>query len=406
MQYALFEDTLSVRLNPLVRLMQVFELRCGILTLRHKFELMLESPAASLFTRPSLAPLTSRQNPITPVNELPVAPLLLLNGRWIPDAPILKQFEELTPGSMVLNKGTVVAACIDDTHGEQFMPGSEGWDFYPDETWQIIEMDEGLQLLDFSWDIGRYNSLQIKTDINLLMPDRGRRDFMGVYFLHDENIFIAPGAEVKPGVVIDASNGPVFLGPGSVVMPTCSLEGPLAVGANSVVNAGARIYGGTTIGPDCKVGGEISGSVFHSNSNKQHAGFLGHAVIGRWVNLGAGTSNSNMKNNYGKVRSFANGEPVNTGLQFAGITIADYTKTGINSMFNAGTVTGIMCNLFGAGFPPANIPDFSWGGADGFEVYRADKGIDAARREMKRRGLVLADEEERLILRVYNELVG
>lgn len=406
MHYALFEDTLSVRLNPLVRLMPVFELRCGVLTLRHKFELMMEGPATSLFTRPLLAPLTSRQNPITPVNELPVAPLLLLNGRWIPDATILKRFEELTPGSMVLCKGIVIAACIDDTHGEQFMSCSEGWDFYPDETWQITEMDEAVKLLDFSWDIGRYNSAQIQEDINLLKPDRGGRDFPGVYFLHAENIFISPGVKVMPGVVIDASNGPVLLGPGSIVMPNCSLEGPLALGAKSVINAGSSIFGGTTIGPECKVGGEISGAVFHSYSNKQHAGFLGHAVIGRWVNLGAGTSNSNMKNNYGKVRSFANGEPVNTGLQFVGITIADYTKTGINSMFNAGTVTGIMCNLFGSGFPPANIPDFSWGGADGFEVYRADKGIDAARREMKRCGLTMAEEEERLILRVYNELVG
>ncbi|PKP23477.1 MAG: hypothetical protein CVU06_08075, partial [Bacteroidetes bacterium HGW-Bacteroidetes-22] len=353
-----------------------------------------------------LAPLTAIQNPVIPVNELPIAPLLLLNGRWIPDAATLEQLKELTPGSMVLCQGTVIAACIDDTHGEQFMPGAAGWDFYPDETWQIIEMDEGLLLLEFSWDIGRLNPSQIQADLDLLKPEKGRRDFLGVYLLNADDIFVSPGVEMMPGVVVDASNGPVFLGPGSVVMPNCSLEGPLTLGANSVITAGARIYGGTTIGPECKVGGEVSGAVFHSNSNKLHEGFLGHAVIGRWVNLGAGTSNSDMKNNYGKVRSFANGEPVNTGLQFVGITIADHSKTGINSMFNAGTVIGIMCNLFGAGFPPANVPDFSWGGAEGFEVYRADKGIEVARREMKRSGVAMTEEEERLILRVYNELVG
>lgn len=406
MQYALFEDPFSVRLNPLVRLMPVFDLRCGVLTLRHKFELLMDGPAASLFTRPLLAPLTAIQNPVIPVNELPIAPLLLLNGRWIPDAATLDQLKELTPGSMVLCKGTVIAACIDDTHGEQFMSGAAGWDFYPDETWQIIEMDEGLLLLEFSWDISRLNPSQIQADLDLLKPEKGRRDFLGVYLLNADDIFVSPGVEMMPGVVVDASNGPVFLGPGSVVMPNCSLEGPLALGADSVITAGAHIYGGTTIGPECKVGGEVSGAVFHSNSNKLHEGFLGHAVIGRWVNLGAGTTNSDMKNNYGKVRSFANGEPVNTGLQFVGITIADHSKTGINSMFNAGTVIGIMCNLFGAGFPPANIPDFSWGGAEGFEVYRADKGIEVARREMKRSGVAMSDKEERLILRVYNELVG
>lgn len=406
MNYALFEDTLSVRLNPLARLMPVFDLRCGIMTLRQKIEYLTGLAPYALFTRPMLAPLISALNGAVPVNQLPDAPVLLLNGRWLGEAGLLRRFSELTPGSMILYRGTVLAACVDETHGEQFMATGEGWDFYPDETWQITELEEKVQFVNYSWDLFRFNGDQIGADLRLMNIEMNNVEFPGVHVLERSRFFCAPDARVMPGVVIDASKGPVNLASGAVVMPNSFLEGPLSVGENSVVKAGARIYGGTTIGPVCKVGGEVEGTVFHSYSNKQHEGFLGHSAIGRWVNLGADSNNSDLKNNYGTVRSYANGEPVNTGLQFVGLTMADHSKTGINSMFNTGTVAGIMCNLFGAGFPPANIPDFSWGGVEGFEVYRADKGIEVARKVMARRNVEMLPEEERLILRIYNELVG
>jgi len=406
MRYALFEDTLSVRLNPLTRLMPVFDLRCGIMTLRRKMEYVMNAPASALFTRPLLAPLTQATNPSVPVNELPAEPLLLINGRWLPDVAITSRLADLTPGTMILFRGAVIAACIDDSHGEQFMAGAAGWDFYPDETWQIQEVDSGQHFVDYSWDICSLNAQQLKADIALLDPGQEHHDFQGVHLINRQQIYVMPGAQIMPGVVIDASAGPVYVASGAKVMPNCYLEGPLSIGEKSVIKAGARIYGNTTIGPVCKVGGEVEGSVFHSFSNKQHEGFLGHSVIGRWVNLGADTNNSDLKNNYGMVRSYANGQAVDTGLQFVGLTMADHSKTGINTMFNTGTVAGIMCNLYGAGFPPANIPDFSWGGAEGFEIYRADKGIEVARKVMARRGVTMLAEEEQLILRLYNELVG
>jgi UDP-N-acetylglucosamine diphosphorylase/glucosamine-1-phosphate N-acetyltransferase len=406
MNYALFEDAQSVRLNPLVRLMPVFDLRCGIVTIRRKFELLIGSEPVALFTRPQLASLVEATNPDVVVNQLPETPTLVLNGRWLATRSQLDRLDGFRPGTLLMYDGVVLAACIDDSHGEQFMPTADGWEFYPDETWDFVEAEEEVSLVNYSWDLFRMNGAQIEADVVLMGLQHGQTDFAGVHLINREGVFVAPGALVMPGVVMDASSGPICLAEGARVMPNSFLEGPLSIGEKSVIKAGARIYGNTTIGPVCKVGGEVEGSVFHSFSNKQHEGFLGHSVIGRWVNLGADTNNSDLKNNYGMVRSYANGHPVDTGLQFVGLTMADHSKTGINSMFNTGTVAGILCNLFGAGFPPANIPDFSWGGAEGFEVYRADKGIEVARKVMARRGVTMLAEEEQLILRLYNELVG
>lgn len=406
MNYALFEDAHSVKLNPLARLMPVFDLRCGIATLRRKFELLTDGQPVALFTRPQLAPLVAAINPTITVNQLPEMPMLVLNGRWLATRSQLDRLDGFTPGTLLMHEGVVLAACIDDSHGEQFMPTADGWEFYPDETWNFVEAEEEVKLVNYSWDLSRMNGAQIEADVVLMGLQHGQTDFAGVHLINREGVFVAPGALVMPGVVMDASSGPICLAEGARVMPNSFLEGPLSIGEKSVIKAGARIYGNTTIGPVCKVGGEVEGSVFHSFSNKQHEGFLGHSVIGRWVNLGADTNNSDLKNNYGMVRSYANGHPVDTGLQFVGLTMADHSKTGINSMFNTGTVAGILCNLFGAGFPPANIPDFSWGGAEGFEVYRADKGIEVARKVMARRGVTMLAEEEQLILRLYNELVG
>ena len=166
---------------------------------------------------------------------------------------------------------------------------------------------------------------------------------------------------------------------------------------------GAKIYGASTIGPHCKVGGEVSNSVIFGYSNKAHDGFLGNSVIGEWCNLGADTNNSNLKNNYGNVKLFHYGlnKQVDTGLQFSGLMMGDHSKAGINTMFNTGTVVGVCTNVFGSGFPDKFIPSFSWGGADGMEVYKLEKAIEVADQVMSRRKLILSDADRNILSTIF-----
>ncbi|MBI3004934.1 MAG: transferase, partial [Ignavibacteriales bacterium] len=204
------------------------------------------------------------------------------------------------------------------------------------------------------------------------------------------------------GVVIDTEDGPVIIGKNVKVFPNATIIGPVFIGDNSWIKVGAQIYENTSIGPVCKVGGEVEETIIHSYSNKQHAGFLGHSYIAPWVNLGADTNNSDLKNNYGNVKVYVNGQQVDTGLQFVGLTMGDHSKAAINSMFNTGTVVGVCSNIFGFGFPPKYVPSFSWGAAgETFTTFSIDKAIEVARRVMARRKIELTATEEKLFRKIF-----
>ncbi len=197
----------------------------------------------------------------------------------------------------------------------------------------------------------------------------------------------------------NVTEGPVYIGPHAEVMEGSRIRGGFSLGAHAQVRMGTRIYGPTTIGPGCKVGGEISNSIFTGFSNKAHEGFVGNSVIGEWCNLGADTNTSNLKNNYShvKVHSYVTGRPEDTGLVFHGLTMADYSRCGINTMFNTGTVVGVSCSVAGDGFPPVHIPSFTWRGGKGFETYDLDRAMETADRVMQRRGLALTPERRALL---------
>jgi UDP-N-acetylglucosamine diphosphorylase/glucosamine-1-phosphate N-acetyltransferase len=228
----------------------------------------------------------------------------------------------------------------------------------------------------------------------------------GAHLVEPGWIAIGDGSTIGPGAVLDATAGPVLIGSGATVMANAVVMGPAAIGDGSSVKAAARIYGGTSIGPVCKVGGEVAGSVLQSFSNKQHDGFLGHSYVASWVNIGAATDNSDLKNNYGNVWVEIAGEVRDTGLTSVGATIGDHTKTAIGTKLNTGTVIGVFCNVLASGFPPKNIPAFSWGGPDGFVRHDIEKALDTARGVMARRGRKLTAAEERLIRGVYAEKSG
>jgi UDP-N-acetylglucosamine diphosphorylase/glucosamine-1-phosphate N-acetyltransferase len=218
-------------------------------------------------------------------------------------------------------------------------------------------------------------------------------------------VFIEPGAQVE-ACFLNTRKGPIYIGSDAQVMEAAVLHGPVAILDHSAVRAGAKIYGATTVGPHCKVAGEVSNSVIFGYSNKGHEGFIGNAVLGEWCNLGADTNCSNLKNNYSEVSiwNYARGSYVNTGLTFCGLIMGDHAKCGINTMFNTGTVVGVAANVFGGGFPPKYIPSFSWGGADGFEPYERDKAIETAKKAMARRQLSLSNDEESVLRNIHDDV--
>jgi UDP-N-acetylglucosamine diphosphorylase/glucosamine-1-phosphate N-acetyltransferase len=217
-----------------------------------------------------------------------------------------------------------------------------------------------------------------------------------------ENIFIEPGAKIE-AAIINASYGPVYIGYDAEIMEGAIVRGPLAMCEHSTLKMGAKIYGATTIGPYCKVGGEVNNSVFTGYSNKAHDGFLGNSVLGEWCNLGADSNNSNLKNNYATVKLFnyPASRFIDTKLQFCGLFMGDHSKCAINTMFNTGTVVGVSTNIFGSGFPRNFVPSFSWGGAAGFMVYKVDKAIETAEIVFGRRNMEFSDDDKEIFQKVF-----
>ena len=218
-----------------------------------------------------------------------------------------------------------------------------------------------------------------------------------------KDIFIEKGAKVSCSI-LNAEDGPIYIGKNAEVMEGSIIKGPFAMGESAVLKMGAKIYGATTLGPYCKVGGEVSNSVFFGYSSKAHDGFLGNSVIGEWCNLGADSNISNLKNNYAHVKlwNYEIERFINTELQFCGLIMGDHSKCGINTMFNTGTVVGVSSNVFGSGFPRNFIPSFNWGGAAGFSIYKLLKAFEVAEKVFERRKLRFDKIDKNILTQVYD----
>lgn len=219
---------------------------------------------------------------------------------------------------------------------------------------------------------------------------------------HPENIFIEEGVLVK-AAVINAEDGPVYIGKNATIHEHAIIKGPFAMLEGAHINMGSKIREGTTVGPYCKVGGEVKNVVFFANSNKGHEGFLGNAVIGEWCNFGADTNASNLKNNYKPVRLWHYGSRSyeNTEILFCGLMMGDHSKCGINTMFNTATVVGVSANIFGSGFSPKFIPSFTWGGIQQSEVYDFQKALEVAKTVVARRGMELPEADEAILKHIF-----
>ena len=262
--------------------------------------------------------------------------------------------------------------------------------------------DENLvKVIAYPWDIFKHNDWALRKDFELITKGRNSQDIStSNKTINSAEIFIEPGANVDH-CILNATDGPIYIGKNAVVMEGSLLRGPIAICEGAVVKMGTKIYGATTIGPFCTVGGEIKNSVLFAYSNKAHDGYLGDSVLGEWCNLGAGTSNSNLKNTAGEIKYFldADSEAIAAGNK-GGLLMGDYSKAAINTSFNTGTVVGVCCNVFAAGLTPNFIPDFTWG-SDGTIKYKLDKAFVDIDNWKKLKGLTISDREKQILTDIY-----
>ena len=268
---------------------------------------------------------------------------------------------------------------------------------------QKVIFAEEFTKIEKLWHIFQYNAIELQTDFDLLTAGRKSQVLSDTnLIMGSENIFVEEGAKLE-GAILNATTGPIYIGKNAEVMEGSIVRGPFAMCEHSVLKMGAKIYGATTLGPYCKVGGEVNNSVLMSYSNKGHDGFLGNSVLGEWCNIGADTNNSNLKNNYAEVRLWSEqaGRFEKTGLQFCGLIMGDHSKCGINTMFNTGTIVGVSANIFGAGFPRNFVPSFAWGGSAGYSTYQLPKVFETAEKVMMRRGVPFDDTEKAILQQVF-----
>ena len=255
-------------------------------------------------------------------------------------------------------------------------------------------------ILENRWDLFQKNDLVLKADFDLITAGRKSQKLSksNKVIGSSEFIFLEEGAKVEASI-LNTTSGPIYIGKEAEIMEGSIVRGPLGMCEHSALKLGTKIYGATTLGQHCKVGGEVNNSVFQAYSNKGHEGFVGNSLIGEWCNLGADTNTSNLKNNYGNVStySYETEKEDKTNVQFMGLTMGDHSKCGINTMFNTATVVGVSCNIYGADFPPKFIPSFSWGGSAGFVPFKFEKAVEYANNMMERRGLKLSVEEVEIL---------
>lgn len=269
---------------------------------------------------------------------------------------------------------------------------------------QRISYDGPIDFIARPKDVFSLNHKAIEADFDILTQGKVSQKLAQTNTLigSADRLFIEEGAVVE-AAILNTNTGCIYIGKKAEVMENCAIRGPFALCEHAGLKMSTKIYGATTVGPHCKVGGEVNNAVFFAFSNKGHDGFIGNSVIGEWCNLGADTNNSNLKNNYGSVDvwNYRTGKSEDSGMQFHGLIMGDHAKSGINTMFNTGTVVGVSANVFGGDFPPKFIPSFSWGGAQWLRTFLFEKGLEVAEKMMERRGIKLTEIDIAILKEVF-----
>jgi UDP-N-acetylglucosamine diphosphorylase/glucosamine-1-phosphate N-acetyltransferase len=380
MNLILFDDPLvRLALLPFTFTRPVAKIRVGILTIDEKWEKWLGTQA-SFRTENYL----QKKFPIQSTAEN-----MLINGSICPDEKLVDTIKAL-PAGYYLTKGQILIAA---NQPQDEMRQSN-----------IVNYENAITIIDKPWKIFRENAAQIKIDFKLVTKGRTSAPITDPYtcVYKPEDIFIEEGVDLK-AATLNAESGPIYLAKNCTIQEGAAVRGSFSLGEGSMLNMGAKVRGDTTIGPFCKIGGEISNSVVFGYSNKAHDGYLGNSVLGEWCNLGADTNTSNMKNTYDQTKlwNHSAGHYENTGLQFCGMMMGDHSKSGINTMFNTATVVDVCCTIFGEGYPRTYLPSFTWGGTHKWETNLVNKALETAERVMARRNLPLTDIDREILVHVF-----
>ena len=377
-------------LLPLTYTKPISELRVGILSIREKWEQIIDSKA-SYITQDFLA----EKYPISIGDDN-----LLINSTYLPTPEMVLLISDLALNEAILCQDQLIAARLDSKQFDKLIKDNEIEEI---QGYTLPENDVSIKQIKRPYHLFSLNGSEIKLDFKRLTKGRSSAPIsQSNTTLGSYPIFIEEGASIE-AACLNSTEGPIYIGKNATIMEGSLIRGPFAMNDNTVVKMGARIYKDTTLGPFTKAGGEISNVVFQGYCSKAHDGYLGNSVIGEWCNIGAGTEVSNLKNNYDEVKvwHYPSQRFEKTGLTFHGLIMGDHSKCGINSMINTGTVIGVSCNVYGDGFPRNFIPSFSWGGNSGFTSYQIKKAFATAEIVMSRRNKELDDVERKILNYIF-----
>lgn len=369
------DNSLHLSLAPITLTRPVSEIRFGILTISESWTKLLKATKTGFVTE---AYLNEKFKTLTDKNALTIA------GNIKPDKELAKWVAALKPGEKLeVNKRWVAS------HGLAK---------------KTVKKEKiNLLFIEKIWDIFQKNGDAIALDFDLITAKRKSQPLGKTNkALKSSRIFIEKGAKLN-FAILNASEGPIYIAKDAEIMEGSIIRGPFSAGEHAVVKMAAKIYGPTTVGPYCKVGGEISNCVFQAYSNKGHDGFLGNSVIGEWCNFGADTNSSNLMNTYGKLKihSYETKNAEQTDITFCGVVMGDHSKTGINTMLNTATVVGVSANIFGAGFPNKYIPSFTWGATESSSKFKLDKAFEVAQNMMSRRNINLSSADKKILSHLH-----
>ncbi|MVT10415.1 putative sugar nucleotidyl transferase [Chitinophaga tropicalis] len=382
--YILFDTPARDLLYPFTHTRPVAACRTGILTIREKWERWLNA-GTSYLTVTHLQQKYPLYNPGEPAVNV------LISGHLLPDATLTEAVRELKVGQSLYKDDYLLAKAVEGTD--------------PEEAGEKVGYEGPVKILSMPWEIFLWNDQAIRDDFKLLTAGRISAPIPASNRVTaPENIFIEEGAVVEHSI-LNAATGPIYIGKEAEVMEGCLVRGPLALGQKAVLKMGTRVYGATTLGPYSVGGGEIKNVVMFGYSNKGHDGYLGDAVLGEWCNLGANTTCSNLKNNGSAVRIWIEAlKETRPAGQKCGVLMGDYSRCGVGTILNTGTVIGVSCNIFGGDFPPKFVPSFSWGGANVLEPYRLDEALKDAAVWMRFKGQELGEAEASLLKTVFESV--
>lgn len=374
-------------LHPFTLTRQIQDIRVGILTIREKWERLTGLPSYDK----KEDDYKDLQRSVHIDEAVGDSACYLIHGNLLPTRKLVKALKKLQHGEFLVSPaGTGLVYCF--TRNEII-------DRHKIRVGKAIVWEEPVSTIQFPWDIFQLNDWAIRQDFEILTARRKSAPISrSNKVIKPSQVFIEKGARVEHSF-INASTGPVYIGKNAEIMEGCLLRGPFAMGENSCLKMGTKVYGATTLGPGCVAGGEIKNSVLFGYSNKAHDGYLGDSVLGEWCNLGAGTCNSNLKNTASEVKVWTPGGERVSGKK-CGVFMGDYSRTAVNTAINTGTVIGVCCNVFGQGLTPKYIPHFSWG-SEGVQRYSFEKAFQDIAGWMQLKGKSMSEDERSILENVF-----